>query len=257
MNLPYFDLSGKTALISGGASGIGLGMATGLAEAGAGVVIASRRLDTCEQAARDLNRATGAQALAKRLDVTDRAQSEDLVRELDQETGGIDILINCAGVGGSEKPLTDMREPDWDQVMDINLKGAYTLSKAVAPGMIRRAKGGRIINVASIGAKIGWPNMSAYCASKGGLTQLTKVMALEWVRYGIMVNALLPGYFDTPMNRHFFDTDVGQSFIKRNIPLRRIGQVDEIKGIAILLASDAASFMTGSELVVDGGHTIW
>ncbi len=123
--------------------------------------------------------------------------------------------------------------------------------------MVERGKGGKIINVVSIGSLIGWSNMSAYCASKGGCLQLTKVMALEWVRYNIQVNAILPGYFETPMNRSFFSTDAGKRTIKNNIPMKRIGNIEEMKGIAILLASQASSFMTGSAVVVDGGHTCW
>jgi NAD(P)-dependent dehydrogenase (short-subunit alcohol dehydrogenase family) len=255
MTLPYFDLSGKTALVSGGATGLGLGISSGLAEAGARVVIASRRFELCQETAEELNRQTGAKTLAIGLDVTNPETCRQVTQEVEQSAGGIDILVNCAGVAGSEKPLLKMDEPDWDRVMDINLKGAYNLSRPVAEGMIQRGRGGRIINVASIAGQIAWPNMSAYCASKGGLIQLTKVMAQEWVRYGILVNAMLPGYFETPINTHFFNTEAGQDFIKKNIPMRRLGQVEEIKGLAILMASDAASFMSGSVLVVDGGHT--
>ncbi len=256
MGLPYFDLSGKTALVSGGATGLGLGISSGLAEAGAKVVICSRRLETCRESAAHISRETGAETLAMGLDVGDPAQCVQVVLDVEAEAGGIDILVNCAGVGGSEKPLLNMDEPDWDQVIDINLKGAYNLSRPAAEGMIKRQQGGRVINVASIGGAIAWPNMSAYCASKGGLIQLTKVMALEWAKHGIMVNAIMPGYFETPMNTHFFASEAGKRIISQNIPLRRIAHMDEIKGVAILLASGASSFMTGSALVIDGGHMI-
>jgi len=140
-------------------------------------------------------------------------------------------------------------------VVDTNLKGVFSLSKAVVTKMVERGKGGKIINVASIGSLIGWSNMAAYCASKGGCLQLTKVMALEWARFGIQANAILPGYFETPMNTEFFSTEAGQKTIKNSIPMKRIGQIDEIKGVAVLLASQASGFMTGSAVVVDGGHT--
>ncbi len=257
MKLPYFDLRGKRALVSGGASGIGLGIAEGLAEAGAAVVICSRRLEVCRRSAAELAAKTGATVSARRCDVSDQRQVQDMVAELASQEGSIDILVNCAGVGGSEKPILEMSDADWDQVIDINLKGAYTMSRTVAGGMQERGQGGRIINVASVGAIISYPNMSAYCASKGGLVQLTKVMALEWVRHNILVNAILPGYFDTPMNKEFFASEIGQKAIRRQIPMGRLGQISEIKGLAILLASEAGSFMTGSAVVIDGGNTAW
>ncbi len=257
MTLPYFDLSGKVALVSGGATGIGLGISSGLAEAGAQVVICSRRLRVCEDSARQVAADTGASVRAMACDVSDAAQVQNLVDQVVEQCGGIDILVNCAGVGGSEKPILKMEEADWDSVLDTNLKGAYTLSRAAATPMITAGRGGRIINVASVGAIISYPNMSAYCASKGGLVQLTKVMALEWVRHGINVNAILPGYFETPMNTEFFASDAGKAAVKRQIPMRRLARIEEIKGLAILLAGPASSFMTGSALVIDGGNTAW
>lgn len=257
MMLPYFDLSGRLAIVSGGATGIGLGISRGLAEAGAKIVICSRRLEICQSAALEIAAATGAEAIGLSCDITDEGSIDRLLDRVLNEQGGIDILVNCAGVGGSEKPVLEMKSADWDNVLAINLKGAYSLSKAVAGPMIERGRGGRIINVASVGAIISYPKMSAYCASKGGLVQLTKVMALEWVRHNILVNAILPGYFETPMNKQFFASETGQAAIKRQIPMRRLGRIDEIKGLAILLASEASSFITGSAMVIDGGNTVW
>lgn len=173
------------------------------------------------------------------------------------ELGRIDILVNNSGIGGSEKPVVKMSEADWNRVIDTNLKGAFLLSRAVVGKMVAQGEGGKVINVASIGALIGWPNMSAYCASKGGCVQFTKSLALECVRHGIQVNALLPGYFLTPMNEAFFATEAGKRTIQFSIPMKRLAQIEEIKGVAILLASQASSFMTGSAVVVDGGHTCW
>jgi NAD(P)-dependent dehydrogenase (short-subunit alcohol dehydrogenase family) len=257
MNLPYFDLTGKIAIVTGGATGIGRGIAEGLADAGAGIVLAARRLDKCEIACQEIAQRTGVATLPCQCDITDRHQVAGMVRHVAEELGHIDILVNNSGTGGSEKPILKMTDEDWDQVIDTNLKGAFLLSQAVVKNMVEMGRGGKIINVASIGALIGWPNMSAYCASKGGCLQLTKSMALEWVRYNIQVNAILPGYFKTPMNEEFFATEAGIKAIQSSIPMKRIAEIEEIKGVAILLASAGSSFMTGSAVVVDGGHTCW
>jgi NAD(P)-dependent dehydrogenase (short-subunit alcohol dehydrogenase family) len=257
MGFPYFDLTGKVAVISGGATGIGKGIADGLAEAGSRIVLAARRLEKCQEACKEIHDATGVETLAHRCDITKVNEIDDLVEDVIDVFGQIDILVNNSGIGGSEKPILKMSDEDWDRVLDTNLKGVFLLSRAVVSKMVDQGKGGKIINVASIGGTIGWPNMAAYCASKGGCIQLTKVMALEWVRHNIQVNAILPGYFETPMNTAFFASEAGQRVIKTNIPMRRLAQIDEIKGVAILLASQASSFMTASSVVVDGGHTCW
>jgi NAD(P)-dependent dehydrogenase (short-subunit alcohol dehydrogenase family) len=256
LSLSYFDLSGKVAIISGGATGIGRGIAEGLAEAGANIVIAARRLEKCERACKEIEERAGVNALSHRCNITKVEEIETLVNDVMESFGRIDILVNNSGIGGSEKPILKMSDKDWDSVLNTNLKGIFLLSRAVVNKMVEQGKGGKIINVASIGGIIGWPNMAAYCASKGGCIQLTKVMALEWVRYNIQVNAILPGYFETPLNTEFFASEAGQRVIKSNIPMRRLGQIEEIKGVAILLASQASSFMTGSAVVIDGGHTI-
>lgn len=257
MNLSYFDLTGKVAIITGGAAGIGRGIAEGLADAGAAIVIAARRLEKCQMACKEIADRTGVATLPHQCDITDRRQVATLVDGVVAEFGHIDILVNNSGTGGSEKPILKMTDEDWNRVIDTNLKGAFILSQAVVGKMVERGQGGKIINMASIGALIGWPNMSAYCASKGGCLQLTKSMALEWVRYDIQVNAILPGYFKTPMNEEFFATEAGTRAIRSSIPMKRIARIEEIKGVAILLASQGSSFMTGSSVVVDGGHTCW
>lgn len=256
MEIPsYFDLRGKVAIITGGATGIGRGIAEGLADAGADIVIAARRAEKCASACSEIKVRTGVQTLPCQCDITNPEDVLSLVKKVSESFGHIDILVNNSGVGGSEKPIVDMSEADWDFVLDINLKGVFMLSRAVAKKMTEQNQGGKVINVASIGGVIGWPNMSAYCASKGGCVQLTKVMALEWARLNIQVNAILPGYFETPMNDAFFASAAGKKVIKTNIPMQRIAHIDEIRGAAILLASQASSFMTGSALVIDGGHT--
>jgi NAD(P)-dependent dehydrogenase (short-subunit alcohol dehydrogenase family) len=255
MNLPYFDLTGKVALISGGATGIGRGIAEGLAEAGASVAIAARRLELCEITCREIKEKFGVETLATRCDITQDGDIAAMVGDVTQRFGHIDILVNNAGIGGSEKPILKMAEADWDRVLGTNLKAVFMLTKAVVEKMVERGNGGKVINVASIGALIGWPNMSAYCASKGGCLQLTKVMALEWIRHNIQVNTILPGYVETPMNTEFFSSEAGQKVIKTCIPMRRLARIEEMKGAAILLASKASSFMTGSAVVIDGGQT--
>ncbi len=255
MNLSYFDLTGKVAMISGGATGIGKGIAQGLAEAGAKIVIIARRLDVCEQTCLEIQDEYGSEALAYSCDITDIKAINDTVEKTIQSCGHIDILVNNAGIGGSEKPILKMTDQDWDSVLNTNLKSVFTLTREVVTRMVGQNQGGKIINIASIGAQKGWPNMSAYCAAKGGCVQLTKVMALEWASKNIQVNAILPGYFKTPMNTHFFNSDEGKKIIRAQIPVKRLAQIEEIKGVAILLASKASSFMTGSSIVVDGGQT--
>lgn len=257
MNLPYFDLSGKVAVITGGATGIGRGISDGLADAGASVVLCARRVNVLEEACAEISAKTGVKTMPHRLDITSTDEINTLIKDVVAEFGHVDILVNNAGVGGSEKPILEMSEEDWDITVNTDLRGIFVLSQAVAKEMVKQGKGGKVINVASIGGEIIFPNMSAYCASKGGVIQLTKVMALEWIRYNIQVNAILPGYFETPMNTHFFATDVGKKIIRKNIPMNRLGQQDEMKGLAVYLASEASSFMTGSAVIIDGGQTCW
>lgn len=257
MNLPYFDLAGKVAIITGGATGIGRGISEGLADAGATIVLASRRIKVLEEACMEISARTGVVTYPHRLDITSTEEINVLVNDVVGTFGRIDILVNNAGVGGSEKPILQMTEEDWDYTVATDLRGIFVLSRAVARQMVERGEGGKILNVASIGGHIIFPNMSAYCASKGGVVQLTKVMALEWIRYNIQVNAILPGYFETPMNTHFFGTDAGKKIIKKNIPAGRLGQIDDIKGLAVYLASPASNFMTGSQVVIDGGQICW
>ena len=255
MQFPYFDLSGKVAIITGGAAGIGRGIAEGLADAGSSIVLAARHLDACEAACEEIRDRTGVETLPLRCDVTKEGDIDRLVLDVEKDFGRIDILVNNSGIGGSEKPILEMIDTDWDSVIGTNLNAVFSLSKAVAGHMANRGEGGKIINVASIGGIIAFKNMSAYCASKAACLQLTKVMALEWVLHNIQVNAILPGYFETPMNSEFFSSDTGKAVIQRKIPVKRIGQIKELKGVAVLLASAASSFITGSAIVVDGGQT--
>ncbi len=252
----YFDLRGKVAIVTGGGTGIGRAIAEGLAECGANLVLCGRRKEKCEVAGSEIARRTGKETLSVICDVSKQEEVKHLVDVTIERFGHIDILVNNAGITGSGKPILEMKEEDWDSVLDINLKAAFLTSNATVSHMIAQG-GGKIINLSSMAALIGFANTSAYSASKGGLVQLTKVMALEWVRHNIQVNALCPGYFETPLSIDFFSTEIGKKIINQNIPMKRLGKVEELKGIAVFLASRASSFMTGSVIVIDGGHTVW
>ena len=255
MGLEYFDLSGKTALVSGGATGLGLGICQGLAEAGASLAICARRQEVCQEAAQKLAAEHGVRAVGLRMDVGQGDEIGRAVEETCSRLGRIDILVNSAGVGGSEKPILKMSQEEWQNVLDVNLSGAFHLTRAVAGRMVQAGQGGKIIHVASIGGQIVFPNMSAYCSAKAGLVHLTRVMALEWARHNIQVNAILPGYFLTPMNEKLFRTEVGRKLIDRH-PMKRIGRIQEIRGLAVMLASPASDFITGSAMVIDGGQSL-
>lgn len=257
VSLPYFDLTGKVAVITGGATGIGRGIADGLADAGADIVLGARRLEVLEEACQEIAKRTGARTFPQRFDITSSEEIRKLVKNVVGECGHIDILVNSAGIGGNERPILEMTEEDWDSLVDVNLRGVFTMSQAVVRQMVEQGTGGKIINVGSILGQIATPNMAAYCASKGGIIQLTKVMALEWVRYDIQVNAILAGYVETPMNTAFFSGEAGKKLIRKSMPLGRIGQKEEMRGLAVFLASPASSFMTGSNVVMDGGQSAW
>lgn len=249
-----FSLKGKTALISGGYKGIGRLFANTYAEAGANVVLAARNLEGCVRAAEEISAAFGVQAMGKAMDVGNSGTVNQVVKEAMEAFGRIDILVNNAGVTGSEQPILKMSDDDMDEVMNIDFRGVFVLSRAVVPFMAER-KSGKIINVSSILGKIAARNMAAYCASKAAVIQLTKVMALEWIRDNIQVNALCPGYFLTDFNRGFFSSDPGKSMVTRMIPINRVGNLDELRSAVLFLAT-CPSFMTGAELYIDGGHTI-
>lgn len=242
-----FDLTGKTILVTGASSGLGVHFAGMLGARGALVVLAARRLDKLEAVAAQMA-AAGGRATVVVMDVTDRESIETALKA----AGPIDVLVNNSGVTLA-KPVLDQSEADWDTILDTNLKGAFLVSTAVARQMRDRGAGGSIVNIASILGLRQAGQVAGYATSKAGLIQLTKVMASELARYDIRVNAIAPGYVDTELNGEFWNTDQGKSLIKR-IPQRRLGRPDELDGILLLLASDASSYMTGSVIAVDGGH---
>ncbi|MCE2484558.1 MAG: SDR family oxidoreductase [Desulfurellaceae bacterium] len=253
MTIPYFDLTGKVALITGGSKGLGEQMAYGLAEVGADLALISRTQADLDRVAAEIRQASGRRVIGVAADVTSEADIERMVGQVMAEYGRIDILINNAGMGGTT-PIRDLAEEEWDSYMNLNLKGPVFCAKHVGAEMAKRKKG-TIINVSSLFSQIVARYMAAYGATKAALVHFTRTLALEWARDNIRVNALCPGYFETPMNAGFWATKGGKGIIAR-IPMQRVGNPPEIKPSVIFLASDANTFMTGTTLFVDGGHSL-
>jgi NAD(P)-dependent dehydrogenase (short-subunit alcohol dehydrogenase family) len=251
--LDRFRLEGRRALVTGGGQGLGRAIAGALAEAGADVALASRTRATCETAAGEIAAATGRRALAFAADVSLGEDVKRLVAEVEQALGPIDILVNNAGINIRGAAL-DLSEADWDAVIDVNLKAPFLCARAVGAGM--RARGwGRVINLGSILSVVAIPGRAPYASAKAGVVNLTRVLALEWAASGVTVNAICPGPFATEMNRQLLNDPVKYKAFVEKIPMGRWGELHEIAGAALFLASDAASFVTGSALFVDGGWT--
>jgi NAD(P)-dependent dehydrogenase (short-subunit alcohol dehydrogenase family) len=248
-----FDLSGKVALVTGASSGLGVHFARTLAAAGASVAIAARRADRLASLQAELLNA-GVKAAAVELDVQSGKSVKAAFDAAEKMLGAIDIVVNNAGIS-IVKPALDMPEEDWDAVVDTNLRGAWLVAQTEAKRWMAAKRPGVIVNIASILGLRTIGQVAPYNASKAGLIHLTRVLAMEWARYDIRVNAICPGYIETEMNRDFWKTPGGQRLIER-IPQRRIGQPEHLDGALLLLASDAGTFMTGSVLTVDGGHTV-
>ena len=249
----HFRLNLRHALVTGASSGLGRHFASVLAEAGAQVTVAARREAQLAQTVKEIV-ASGAQAHAVRLDVTDAGSVEQAFAAAEERLGPVTIVINNAGVTVTRSAL-DMTENNWTSVVDTNLKGAWIVAQHAARRMIHHGVSGSIVNIASIlGLRVSG-GVAPYAISKAGVLQMTKALALEWARHRIRVNALAPGYIETELNDAFFSSDAGKALVRR-IPQRRLGEVRELDGPLLLLASDAGSYMTGSIVAVDGGHLV-
>jgi NAD(P)-dependent dehydrogenase (short-subunit alcohol dehydrogenase family) len=250
MSYPGLDLNGKTAVVIGGSSGIGRALALGLAEAGADVIPSARRAPEVAAVASEIQR-LDRRSLAVTCDVTSESSLRLLLQQAVNAFGKVDILVNSAGIA-RRSPTLALNDQDWDAILDINLKGVLHTCKTFGRHMVERHYG-RIINIASLSSFVGLFEVAAYAASKGGVLSLTRSLAVEWAPHGVCVNAIMPGVFRTALNQKLLDgTPRGQEFLLRT-PMRRFGQVEELVGAAIFLASDSAGFVTGATIPVDGG----
>ncbi len=250
MGHPLLDLKNKTAVVIGGTSGIGLALARGLAQAGANVVPTGRRAEQVRSAAAEVV-ALGRRSFEQTCDVTDNASLERILQSVCNALGSVQILVNCAG-RTKRMPTLEFPESEWDAILETNLKGTLRACRVFGRHMIEK-RYGRIINIGSLSSFVGLHEVAAYGASKAGVASLTKTLAIEWATSGVCVNALVPGVLRTDLNAALLDgTERGKEFLLRT-PMKRFGQLGELAGAAVFLASDAASFVTGHLLVVDGG----
>jgi NAD(P)-dependent dehydrogenase (short-subunit alcohol dehydrogenase family) len=254
MSLELFDLTGKVAMVTGGTRGLGETAAKALAKAGADVAVCGRStadLDRVSAAIRDLGRNSAGFSL----DVTSKQKVNDGVDRILKHFGKVDILVNNAGVN-HRVPVLEYSEEAWDMVINTNLKGYFLVAQAVAPHMLEQGYG-KIINMSSILGMVALPNQLAYASSKGGVDQMTKVMALEWAKKGVRVNAIGPTYFETDLVTQIRNDPERFNFINERTPMGRWGHLPELEGLVIFLAAPASDFITGQTIYIDGGWTIW
>ena len=253
LGIKQFDLSGKAAIVTGGSKGLGLAMAAGLASAGAGIMVVNRNAEEGNLAAKELSTDYGTKVISFRADISDVQQTEAMANAAIKAFGQIDILINSAGIN-IRGPIDEVTPEDFAKVMQVNVTGTWLCSRAVTPFMKKNGSG-KIINLASTLGLVGLANRTPYASSKGAVVQMTRALALELAPFNINVNAICPGPFLTDMNLPIAETEEGQKFVVGATALGRWAKMEEIQGAAIFLASDAASYMIGSMITVDGGWT--
>jgi len=254
MGLEIFDLTGKTAMVTGSTRGLGEVAATALAKAGADIAVCGRNADDLLRVTNDIQE-IGRKADGFFIDVTEKKSVTKAVEQILEYFGKIDILVNNAGVN-YRVPILEFPEEEWNRVINTNLKGYFLVAQAVVPQMIRNNYG-KVINTSSILGAVGLPNQVAYASSKGGVDQMTKVMAIEWAQQGVRVNAIGPTYFETDLVAQIRNDPERFKFINERTPMGRWGYPQELEGIVIFLASPASDFITGQTVYVDGGWTIW
>jgi hypothetical protein len=255
------DLSGRVALVTGASSGLGAQFARTLAGAGAAVVLASRRVEMLKTLRADIE-AEGGDAHVVSLDVTSRKSIDNAIAATEKDVGPIDILVNNSGVSTTQR-LVDVKEEDFDFVFDTNVRGAFFVAQAVGTRMLARSKGlapgtfagGRIINIASMAALRVLPQIGIYCMSKAAMVQMTKAMAVEWGKHGINVNAICPGYIDTEINHHHWQTEQGQKLVNM-LPRKRLGQPKDLDALLVMLASPQSEFINGAVIAADDGFGV-
>lgn len=249
-------LAGKAVLVTGAGLGIGRAIALGAAEAGASVAVSYHQDAASAEEVAERIRSFGQDTTIIQADTRHRDQVLRMVEQTEERFGRLDVLVNNAGISAAT-PFLSISEEEWDRVIDTNLKGYFLVAQAVANVLVRRANGGRIINISSARQEQAWPGNSHYCASKGGIHMLTRVMALELGSHGITVNCVSPGTILTDINRKKFEDEEFRARRIERIPVRRLGDPVDVVGAAILLASDESSFINGASIMVDGGQTIW
>lgn len=252
MNNPLFDLTGRTALVTGSSRGLGRAMAEGLARAGASVIINGTRADSVQAAVAEM-RAAGYQAEGAVFDVTDEAAIVRTFADLDARGVAVDILVNNAGIQ-LRKPMVDLSTAEWQRVMDTNLTSAFVIGREAGRRMVAR-KFGKIINIGSLTSDLARATVAPYTVSKGGIKMLTRAMAAEWAEHGVQANAIGPGYMVTDMNQALIDNPAFDAWVKGRAPAKRWGLPEELAGVAVFLASPAANYINGQILYVDGGFS--
>ena len=255
--MDLFSLKGKNALVIGGSKGLGEGITKGLVDAGAVAVVSSRNQADCDKAAKEIMEKTGGVCYGISGDISTKEGVDTLVNKVIEKLGHIDILVNSAGVN-VRKPAIEYTVEDWDKVQDVQLKGVFLSCQAVGKHMIEKGIKGKIINISSINARVvARPNIVSYVAAKGAVMQMTKALAVEWAQYGINVNAVATGFFETAMTKVLFEDPATREEMFRHIPMKRFGNADsgDLAGMVVYFASDASDYTTGQIIYIDGGYT--